>query len=164
MKHLFVPYKLALLAKEKGFNEKTIAFYSELQYPINNSGNDFKTTYCLFIDCEMSHNEVKMLWVDNEDAYFHWCEGTYQQGEHSTCKLTGYDLAAPLYQQLVDWFREEHKILVECTPVYDWNNWTIKLTTEDLMAPLHEIPWNGIEYNSYYDGLTAALTTSFKLI
>ena len=66
MKHLFVPYILALLAKEKGFNEDCLMFYYHQEL---NSDNIFK-----------------------------------QYPEHC--------VDAPLYQQLIDWFRGKHNIII----------------------------------------------------
>jgi hypothetical protein len=112
MKHLFIPCELSLLAKEKGFNEKCLANYSDLSYPTNDSGNDYDTCLCLWMDCQMPHDEVRVLWIENKNADFHWHEGLYTRGEHSRCELTGETIGAPLYQQIVDWFREKHGIFI----------------------------------------------------
>jgi hypothetical protein len=70
MKHLFVPYELALLAKEKGFNESCFMFY---------------------------YNDGDGLTDD----------GIFKTGTDSNpCN-------APLYQQLVDWFRVKHNIQIQ---------------------------------------------------
>ena len=69
MKHLFVPYELALKLKEKGFDERCFAF------------------------------------CDKEDVYF---KGDVR------CNLVT-QIPALLYQQVVDWFREKHNIVIELT-------------------------------------------------
>ena len=77
MKHLFVPYELALKLKEKGFKAKCFAWYDH-----------YKDFYYCDIDDDVSKNT----------------------------KLTGKDKScctAPLYQQVMDWFRERHKIMIE---------------------------------------------------
>lgn len=64
MKHLFVPYELAVKLKEKGFNE----------------------------ECLGSWNPVHGLIIDDE--------------------VFTSNISAPLYQQVIDWFREKHKIFI----------------------------------------------------
>lgn len=68
MKHLFVSYELAVLAKEKGFEQECLAHYNK-QEELILSGH---TQYAL-------------------DKY-------------------NLGIQAPIYQQLIDWFREKHKI------------------------------------------------------
>lgn len=70
MKHLFIPYELAVIAKEKGFND-----------------------YCL----NAYNDRGKMPYSDKH------CK--------NSSLLNGF-VAAPLYQQIVDWFMTEHKLQV----------------------------------------------------
>lgn len=75
MKHLFVPYELALQLKEKGFDEPCFAYYGNFtgieyipyeEYPCSNSSDLMKNRF-----------------------------------------------TAPLYQQVTDWFYNEHRLFVE---------------------------------------------------
>lgn len=74
MKHLFVPYKLALKLKEKGFDEPCLAHWK--WSPKFSEG----VLYRLKFSC-----------TDKSNA--HRCQ-------------------APLYQQVIDWFREKHSIFI----------------------------------------------------
>lgn len=76
MKDLFIPYELALLAKEKGFDEPCIKGYNQ----------DGKITLGYYMEDR------------NSDARY-----TENKG-HAT---------APLYQQIVDWFREYEIKIIE---------------------------------------------------
>lgn len=70
MKHLFIPYELALIAKEKGFDEPCLGLYHK--------------DGMFVVEKTESHNQ-----------YY------------------GQICSAPLYQQIVDWFREKHNISIE---------------------------------------------------
>lgn len=88
MKHLFVPYSLALLAKEKGFNEQCLAVY---------------------------HTDDKSIAPVVPDKPF------TLSGWANSDESSGRYLAAPLYQQLVDWFREDHLLyIVFNVPNNEW--------------------------------------------
>ena len=85
MKHLFIPYELAILAKDKGFKENCISWYYKEEWNAKDahifntfSGNDFNSR------------------TDLEDV-----------------------ISCPLYQQIIDWFRDKGIIVVE-KPAFDW--------------------------------------------
>lgn len=117
MKHLFVSYELAKLAKEKGFNEPCIAHYLNrlLQYK-----------YCV-------ENSNTSLPKDGHNEF----------------------IAVPLYQQLVDWFREKYGI-----QVYER---TIPAGTSDRSAK-YLVKRIGQLTETEPLSLTAALTKAFELI
>lgn len=74
MKHLFVPYEIALKLKEKGFNELCLAnYYDEIEVGM-------------------------MLTIGNKYGY------KYNQ------------TPAPLYQQVIDWFREKYGLYIYMRP------------------------------------------------
>lgn len=82
MKHLFVPYELALLAKEKGFSEPCLAYYNnrkEFKHIQNRSFEEIS-------DC-ININGI------NKEFY-------------------NISTFTPFYQQLVDWFRNKHSIQI----------------------------------------------------
>lgn len=129
MKQLFIPYELAVIAKEKGFP--------------NNSGS------CL------------AAWEVNDDMEF------LHFGSHPIGLLK-----APLYQQIVDWFREKHNILITLLPdkeegklCYhtiidtntDYSYSLIRRMARDKSERL-EVSFN------YYKALNKAIEESFKLI
>lgn len=78
MKHLFVPYEIALMAEEKGFNEPCLRVFDNGELM---SFKDFRTI-------------------------------AFTSGEVQNENLSGGLVAAPIYQQLIDWFRIMHKIVI----------------------------------------------------
>ena len=114
MKHLFIPYELALIAKEKGFNEDCLAYYQD-------EGN--------LVCCDT--NQVKGEFIPYKE----------QRDDDSA--------TAPLYQQIVDWFREKHNILI--SERLKW--WTI-----------YEIIDNGEHRLMSTETKDKAIEEAFKLI
>lgn len=129
---LFVPYHLALLAKEKGFNEPCFAFWER-----------FTNKIC------------------------------YNQGIKNSNGLLQdqKEYTLPLYQQLVDWFREEHSIEImpglvpkiprEMHPEIFTGKFNFYLYNENWNPT---IPSRGSFSNTYYEALTKILEEAFKLI
>ena len=92
MKNLFVSYEIAILLKEKGFNEPCFAWY---YLPEGNL---------------MGLGSQEALKFKNKGSKKHFC-------------------SAPLYQQVVDWFREKHLIkFIESEQFIpsEYNVWSIK--------------------------------------
>lgn len=141
MKHLFIPYELALLAKEKGFDEPCFGFFK------------YKNkTVVLFQDklCDPSCNSD----IKNDD----FIEAT-----------------APLYQQLIDWFREKHNIQIHST---------LRIPKEAIKAAEGKLKHLDFKYafyiymeeknpriigkdyrsNDYYEALNQTIKEAFKLI
>lgn len=87
MKHLFAPYELAKLAKEKGFNDECLRCYD------NGELQDFKHFRAIA-----------------------WTSGVVQNDN-----LVDGLVSAPLYQQLIDWFREEHNTKIVENPNGGWD-------------------------------------------
>lgn len=116
MKHLFVPYEIALKLKEKGFDEPCFKVY------------------------------------DNQ---------SFLQEEEVMDELKLEKILAPLYQQVIDWFREKHNLLIYAVPFKDH--------AADVNDPLE---WNwtihnkdvGRGLNDYYEALTKAIREALKLI
>lgn len=111
MKHLFVPYELALLAKENKFNEECLGHYhpsKEFYFGLNNTPN-----------------------------------------KNSNAKYG--NVAAPLYQQLINWFRSKHSIyfieepLREKNPAYWVSNIPIKTEGPYLLDYALKIAFNQIK-------------------
>jgi len=118
MKHLFIPYELAVIAKEKGFDEPCLGWY-------------FKK-------------------LDNKE--FILCLG---EAHKSNLKNTA--ILSPLYQQIIDWFREKHKISVEPYSL---------LKTAKTFHTIYRI--QKLVYKGYrdfnYKTLNKAIEEAFKLI
>jgi len=161
MKHLFVPIEIAKELKELNLNQsQCLAFYSSLTYPINEGGGEKETT-CLYIQQEDRYDSVKMLYIDNKDAHFHWHEGTYDEGEHSRCYISGNPIPAPTYQQVIDWFFKEHGIWIwvaqcERSVKFEWFcRYERKGSCMDYDEKFYELP---------YEAYNAAITEAIKLV
>lgn len=116
MKHLFVPYELAKLAKEKGFDESCLArFFSE------------KLTIATTFGSKNSDDVPKEY---------------------------NFNCIAPLYQQLVDWFREKYHIhIINSSIHYRISGANFATIEKHFGAPVN-----------YYNVFTKALEEAFKLI
>lgn len=130
MKHLFVPYELALKLKEKGFDEQCLACYNlDRYFFIRHIGN------CLGADDYTNNTNIP-------DDY-----GIF---------------SAPLYQQVIDWFREKHKILVFAdTNTHDWSCHSPTLHQK---GKGHIRVTGTIEFDDYYEALNKAIEEAIKLI
>lgn len=125
MKHLFVPYEIARQLKEKGFNEPCLAsFWNE----------------------EIKFHSGNKLWSNTDHIKF-WEQAT------SLIPQKEIGLAAPLYQQVIDWFREKHRIHIQ----NDSLSYTISGNSFKTVQ-------SGIVYRSYYEALTKAIEAALNLI
>lgn len=114
MKHLFIPYPLAVLAKEKGFKEKCIATYDV-----------------------------------NKKIELH---------DYSAIGIS--ILSAPLYQQIIDWFREKHDLCIEV----GYRNAYKKFTGS--IHPIYPktLAFVGEFCDEYYGSMNKTIEQAFKLI
>jgi len=113
MKHLFLPYELAVIAKEKGFNEPCLGAFT--------NKTDMVSGYCK--------------------------------------KAPKGFLLAPLYQQIVDWFRLNHKIDIQI----------ITCIANNMIAYAFLIKAEGLDKRignvmGYYFAFNAGIEEAFKLI
>jgi len=150
MESLFVSYELALLAKEKGFDEPCFAAW--FKYTILNDKKIelTKPKDSIYGENFLFKNSLE-IFIDNSIS---------GKGDGAKC-------SAPLYQQLVDWFREKHKLYIEVSWIttndeinHKVNFWYM-ITKEDVLEFDLESPK---EFDSYYEALNKALTEAFKLI
>jgi hypothetical protein len=115
MKYLFIPYELAVIAKEKGFKDRCFGYY------------EHKTK-------ELNYQFVSVYPFDNAPVH----------------------LPSPIYQQIIDWLREKHSIVIYTTyfnnSMGEWWDWRIAYTGK-----------YGTE-TKYYDALNSAIKESFSLI
>jgi hypothetical protein len=122
MKHLFVPYWLALLLKEKGFDEPCLGFYYEDNFEL------------------WKRKDI----CGNSDPVF----------DQVSC-------SAPLYQQVIDWLREKHKILAFADTTMDF---TAHTPTVQKLGEGHTRVSGQIEFDNYYEALTEAIRHALTLI
>lgn len=147
MENLFVPYEIAKTLKEKGFDKPCLAYYGKTK---------FKTGIFLHTKRQLP-NSLKFDTIIN------------------STELT--IVAAPIYQQVVDWFIEKHKISIHIHPevklkgleISHTNRWQAMIqfidevfifgTSKSKITEKHRKPYVG-----YYKTLTMAIKEVIKLI
>jgi hypothetical protein len=145
MENQFVSYEISLALKELGFNERCLTCYSDesiLQNIYNIEEKEFYNYY------EISG--YSELYNTHEDAF------------PSNSETNNNYVAAPLHQQVLDWFREEHNIIVEVW--YD-------NTQDDGFPWLYEIYVNNKEhdhegyfYDTFKEAREEAILKAIKII
>lgn len=122
MKHLFVPYELALKLKEKGFNEECLSrFFGD------------KLTITTTFGCKNSDDVPEQF---------------------------NFKCTAPLYQQVIDWFREKHNRQIEILWRGDVSAFCYKIGT--FRYGSHS--FSKKDYDDYYECMTDAIEETLKLI
>lgn len=151
LNNLFVSYVIARELKKKGFNEPCLGFY-----------DDDKLLHPSIQDVS-----AMRIMSENNDQYKEYDEDDYVFIDFiPTDKMP--DILAPVYQQVIDWLREEHNIEINVNNYYR-NSKNYK--------PEYQIYINGqqqsIEYSSsssvvlyanYYAALNYGIEESLKLI
>ena len=94
MENLFISLKLALLAKAKGFNEDCFAYYETNPVLLVINYNNLPLT-------EEQSQRPLMYQINNKNS-----------------KLPQWAVSAPVYCQIIDWFREKHNIDITIMPVF----------------------------------------------
>lgn len=105
MKNLFAPYEIALQLKEKGFDESCFAYYLQEAINLNKKGN--KTNFVLL--SELLRGELSGVGTC-KNSLFQWLK----DNDRTTGQLymLSNSITTPLYQQVIDWFWDNHKILI----------------------------------------------------
>ena len=127
MKYLFVPYSIALLAKQKGFDEPCCMVYHSKKFVAIASG----------------------------------ISSTFPIPTINNKMLGSKTVAAPLYQQITDWFRENHTMLVFADTIYDFS---CHFPTLHKKSEPHIRVDGQVEFKKYYDALDKAIIEAFKLL
>lgn len=134
MKHLFISYELALLAKEKGFDDPCLGFY----HPnIVSDGNMLTTAFDYNFDVtECTTNTILKQ------------------------RVLQPQIACPIYQQIIDWFREKHNIHISIHS----NGTNEKFTS--YYFTIMKLRKDCLRFSNvdYYNGLNKAVEEAFKLI
>jgi len=116
MKELFLPYELAIIARDKGFDDECFGWY------------DF---------------ELELRVSLSQNSKYGW-----DKSKKGSC-------AAPLYQQIVDWFRNKYDINIEMSR-QDKGKYTAYI---DIGGKLAEY-----ETGDYHSCLKKVIPEAFKLI
>ena len=128
MKHLFVPNDIAKKLKEKMFDEPCLAYYS---------GSDL---------------EDKTLYTFTT---FSIGSSIHRNGIEGFDK--SYTFSAPIHQQVVDWLRDKHNIVIESTTWVEVTTWMIRNRMSN------ETVWNSA-IKDYYEGYNKAISEALNRI
>lgn len=126
MKDLFLPYELALIAKQKGFNEPCIGYFAK--------------NYATGEDNQLSLADRPI----------------------EASKFKSKYLAAPLYQQIIDWLREKHNIDIVIDRCVGSVRFCAKIIKPKKNQPLY-CEFAG-SFMDYYETLNKAIEEAFKLL
>lgn len=81
------------------------------------------------------------------------------------------ETAAPLYQQITDWFRDKYNLHFFIVPYGDGKHWSLcnvgKTTRTDFFERINSatrIKYEGVKFNTYYEALDSAIEEALKLI
>lgn len=153
MKHLFVPYGIALQLKEKGFDEPCFAYYDEEVYNKELlSYNEFNLN--ISGGRNIYHDGYHSITNSEIDEFGCFCE---DEKTNEPYKI----FTAPLYQQVVDWFDEKHHIFIQ-SGVYSelgYTQYSYLINRGDTT----NLQFKG-EFDSRYETLNAAIEEALKLI
>lgn len=122
MKHLFIPYKLAIKLKNLSFTEPCFG---------------------KFLTSEVPENRFRFNTEGSPKDY--------------NTENYGRFISAPLYQQVVDWFREKHSIIINAVPDESLQIYCGKVEDKDGFIETEDT-------SSYYEALAKAIEESLKLI
>jgi hypothetical protein len=97
-----------------------------------------------------------------------FCEPDNELNVFRNRNRSGGEISAPLYQQIVDWFREKHNIDLWANPYMTKNkmgdyhlpdeSYSFFLFKDGVMIT------DGVDFLEYYDALNRAIEEAFKLI
>lgn len=111
-------------------------------------------------------NEKCFGYYDNNKQFYSIRNNNYAINSN----LDKYLVSAILYQQIIDWLRDVHKISVNvlCFKWIDdqeelhyWGELK-NLALDKVASDIHL--WEGDDYNTYYEALNKAIEKAFKLI
>ena len=139
MQREFVTYEIALGLKELGFDEECFAIF-------------FRT---------ILNNGRTVNYISDD-----WESPFYKNRTNSESNSVDI-VSAPLWQQVIDWFREKHRISISLIP-WDYNTWwyqieTFDTVTNELNSVIAETKKiiNGM---SYYDNREQAILKAIEII
>lgn len=105
MEKQFVSFEIALKLKNKGFNEDCFAFYQKNK----NLNKKFKLTNNFWTDEELM-GTPKL----GEDLIQSWSKSEIDESRSKGEKFEKIvGIAAPIWQQVIDWLKKEYKICIE---------------------------------------------------
>ncbi len=122
----------------------------------------------LFINCKLAEKLIAKGFKEQCIAYWE-TEKTLnfvntEYGSIMPTEKNGLGIDAPMYQQVMDWFRKEHEL---CFSVLrDGGYWFVRVydfSDEENSSPMDDRVVNEIEYE-YHQALDKAIKSALKLI
>lgn len=144
MKHLFIPYELATELEALGFNEPCFYAWCEI-----GGWNMYKN----------EHEPIDYILKTDGNPFGTFFIGKNWNKEIVPNTKSKIQCSAPTYQQVIDWFREKHNMLVFVDTTTDFSGHTP--TVESKNKGHFRV---GGQYTDYYAALTAAIQEAIKLI
>jgi len=139
MEKQFVTFEIAKALKKKGFDEPCLAFYNQFI-----EKNPVLPTMCF----QENVKADTCYWVKKNGCNFGSPPDKY--------------IAAPLYQQVQDWLRVNHKILINYVSNYSGTHYFI--VASDSPDNINEVDVEDIHGNDYYVARTKAVEYALTLI
>ena len=117
---------------------------------------------------ELGFNEPCIAhYISKEGWQLDLTEGSFYFKDKPSKSVDTYSILAPLWQQVIDWFREKHRISISLIP-WDYNTWwyqieTFDTVTNELNSVIAETKKiiNGM---SYYDNREQAILKAIEII
>lgn len=110
MKKEFVTYEIALKLKELGFDEVCFGYYTLMKDWMISTDPKYNTDPH-FIGPNWCTEDMKMRFMYVVNSFGDRTSVT----KNSNFTKAIYNVAAPLWQQVIDWFREKHNMCIEIT-------------------------------------------------
>ena len=121
MEKQFVTFEIALKLKELGFNKPCLAsYYTDDERNYAKDGTyDCRQKISSSIDFDPFKEEFDNFYINSNETYY---------------------VSAPLWQQVIDWFREKHNLSIDSPKLDEWNpgKWSVKLESLDKKIILEE--------------------------
>ena len=148
MKKQFVTYEIALKLKELGFNEECFGYYTPMKKWMMEGTKFNSERHFHGPNWANSDNTMRFMYVQNSFG-----------DRDSVVKNSGFtkaveNIATPLWQQAIDWFREEHDVIIDVAKIFngtDSYHFAINLEWEYFSG-------------TYYEALEESILKAIELI
>ena len=145
MEKQFVTYEIALKLKELGFNEKCLASYYTDDERNYDKGDiyDCRRKLSSSIDFDPFKEEFDNFYINSNETYY---------------------VSAPLWQQVIDWFREKYNLDVYTEPTYSLIEYSFKIISVQGKSKRQEY-WDDMAktYKSYQEAREKAILKAIEL-
>lgn len=133
MKEQFITFEIALKLKELGFDEPCFGYYTPMKEWMMEGTRLNPERH--FHGCNWANSDNSMYFMYKQNS-FGDRDSVVKNSEFTKAI---HNVAVPLWQQAIDWFRENHQLNIEITDwsgsgffkfeIFDTNNWNkINLT------------------------------------